>query len=463
MVKTVCQTLAAELSKRSIKVLPTTRRTRSGLRGASVVDKINVGDEIGDKDVLSFDKVECAHLQTPNETVPSILSPCHNYPMKTEDSGDRIGGSRKRVKVQRTVKTEHLLDSQVLREVKQEECSSQFNKVPRVVGDNTVAMTTTKRERDNTTQVVTSEGVTVKEEQLDAKVKIEIERAPNVFSLVTDEADKAVGPKNWWKIYNEIALMRRKFTSPVDNQGCERMPNTIYPNVRQNYPQIYRFQLLISLMLSSQTKDEVNFDAMVKLQTHFLEQGYKHGLCLEAIRNTTESQIDALICKVGFHNRKAGYIKKTAEILADKFDGDIPTTIDDVVSLPGVGPKMGYLLLQNAWNINTGIGVDVHVHRLAQMWGWTSKSAKTPEHTRAQLQEWLPGKYWQSINPLLVGFGQVICVPKAPNCDVCSLAAKKLCPGVNRKLINAPMTEARLEKLRKQRGDLTQLIQDLIN
>jgi endonuclease-3 len=432
-----------------------------------LVDKVIVSDEIGDKDA-SFDKVECAHLQTSTETVPSTLSPSHRYAMKTEDSSDGIGGDRKRVRLQSTVKREHLLDSQVLRGVKQEKWTSQFNKSLSDGDDyktTTTAKTMTKLEHEITEQVVKSEGVMVKEEEFDAKVKIEIEveRAPNVFSLVTDEADKVVGPKNWWKIYNEIALMRRKFTSPVDNQGCERMPNTIYPNVRRNYPNIYRFQLLISLMLSSQTKDEVNFDAMVKLQTYFLEQGYKHGLCLEAIRNTTEYQIDALIGKVGFHNRKAGYIKKTAEILADKFHGDIPTTIEDVVSLPGVGPKMGYLLLQNAWNINTGIGVDVHVHRLGQLWGWTSKSTKTPEQTRVQLQEWLPEKYWQSINPLLVGFGQVVCVPKAPNCDVCSLATKKLCPGVNRKLVNAPMTEARLEKLRKQRGDLSQLIKDLID
>jgi endonuclease-3 len=90
--------------------------------------------------------------------------------------------------------------------------------------------------------------------------------------------------------------------------------------------------------------------------------------------------LDGHIYAVGFHTKKAGYIKRTAEILRDQFDGDIPDTIEGLVSLPGVGPKMGYLALQNAWDKNLGIGVDVHVHRIANRLGWTE--SKTPEETR---------------------------------------------------------------------------------
>lgn len=285
----------------------------------------------------------------------------------------------------------------------------------------------------------------------------EVNNPPNIFHLVdpSDVSDSA--PANWHLIYNEIAAMRAKITTPVDTMGCERMPETITPNIRKNNPKLYRFQLLISLMLSSQTKDEVNYDAMVRLQTEFLNKGYKDGLCLQAILDASEADIDTYILKVGFHKRKASFIKKSCQLLVDNFDSDIPKTIDQIVTLPGVGPKMGFLLLQKGWNVNSGIGVDVHLHRLAQMWGWVPKSDK-PETTRIELQKWLPQKYWADINPLLVGFGQTVCAPRAKNCDVCTLAHKGICRSSDKKLLKGPISDARLEKLKRQRGDLTALL-----
>ena len=295
------------------------------------------------------------------------------------------------------------------------------------------------------------------------KVEIEKDTPPNIFPYIEKQHhDLPKAPKNWYKIYNEIVTMRSKISTPVDTQGCERMPNSINPNVRTRNPRIYRFQLLISLMLSSQTKDEVNYLAMKTMHEGLLANGYKDGLCIEALLELTEKELDDYICKVGFHNRKAGYIKRACEMLRDNFQSDIPSTIEDVVTLPGVGPKMGYLLLQNAWGINSGIGVDVHLHRLAQMWSWTSKNAKTPEHTRVELEDWLPPKYWADINPLLVGFGQTICVPRAPNCDICTLATTGLCKASKKSLLKTPITDERLKKLNKQRGDLSKLIAEFV-
>lgn len=292
-------------------------------------------------------------------------------------------------------------------------------------------------------------------------IKVEVEEQPaNLFPLVTKEDVNDNCPSNWMDIYNEVVFMRAKIMAPVDTQGCERMPNTINPNVKIRNPKVYRFQLLVSLMLSSQTKDEVNFDAMKKLHEAMLSKGFLDGLCLEAILTLTEKEIDLYICKVGFHNRKSTYIKQACQILKEKFSGDIPQNIKDIVLLPGVGPKMGYLLLQNGWGINEGIGVDVHLHRLAQMWGWVSKSSK-PEQTRVELEEWLPRKYWADINPLLVGFGQAICIPRTPNCDICTLSKKGLCKLANKKL-KLPISDDRLLKLQKQRADLSQLINDTI-
>ncbi|KAL6453209.1 nth1 Endonuclease III [Candida maltosa Xu316] len=283
---------------------------------------------------------------------------------------------------------------------------------------------------------------------------------PNIFKKV-DPVDISKGPAKWADIYNSIVTMRSKVFTPVDSQGCERMPNTINPNIRTNNPKIYRFQLLISLMLSSQTKDEVNFEAMKNLH-HGLLKTHPDGLCIESLSKLSESEIDAYINKVGFHNRKSTYIKKTCEILNEKFDGDVPKTIEEIVSLPGLGPKMGYLFLQNGWNVNAGIGVDVHLHRLAQMWGWVSAKANTPEKARLELEKWLPKQYWGDVNPLVVGFGQVVCVPRASNCDICTLARDGLCKSANKKLLKGPISEDRKVKLMKQRADLTQLINEVI-
>lgn len=297
--------------------------------------------------------------------------------------------------------------------------------------------------------------------QLDTKIKGEYNPranlppspdAPNIFTPIAEQ-DSATGPKNWATIYNRIVDMRALVTTPVDSMGCERMPTTLNPTMRKEH-HAYRFQLLISLMLSAQTKDEVNYEAMVTLQGHFRAKGYE-GICLQAILESTEAEIDECIKKVGFHRKKAVYIKKSCELLKNNFGGDIPKTIEEIVTLPGVGPKMGHLLLQNGWGINMGIGVDAHIHRLAQMWGWVKKT-ENPDKTRIELESWLPRKYWAEMNPLLVGFGQTVCVPRAGNCDVCTLS--DICSGRNRKLINSPFTEKRVEKLTKLRGDLSKLV-----
>ena len=149
----------------------------------------------------------------------------------------------------------------------------------------------------------------------------------------------------------------------------------------------------------------------------------KFGLTPEHIVQSTEEELQDLIKPVGFYKRKAGYLKRATEILMEKYDGDIPDTIEELVKLPGVGPKMGYLALKVAWNKTDGIGVDVHVHRICNRLQWVQSN--TPEQTREQLEAWLPKKYWFDINLLLVGFGQQICA-STPKCEKCKLT--HLCP-----------------------------------
>jgi len=149
-------------------------------------------------------------------------------------------------------------------------------------------------------------------------------------------------------------------------------------------------------------------------------------LTVQAILAVEPTLLNTLIGKVGFHNVKTKNIKRVAQILADDFDSDIPPTIDGLTSLPGVGPKMAYLCMSSAWGRDEGIGVDVHVHRITNLWGW--HKTNTPEETRASLEAWLPREKWHNINHLLVGFGQTICTPVGRKCGECTLAEKGLCP-----------------------------------
>jgi len=149
-------------------------------------------------------------------------------------------------------------------------------------------------------------------------------------------------------------------------------------------------------------------------------------LTVQAILAVEPTLLNTLIGKVGFHNVKTKNIKRVAQILADDFDSDIPPTIFGLTSLPGVGPKMAYLCMSSAWGRDEGIGVDVHVHRITNLWGW--HRTNTPEETRASLEAWLPREKWHDINHLLVGFGQTICTPLGRKCGECTLAEKGLCP-----------------------------------
>merc|ERR1712173_490746 len=105
-------------------------------------------------------------------------------------------------------------------------------------------------------------------------------------------------------------------------------------------------------------------------------------------------------------------------ILRDEYGGDIPRTVKEMCKLPGMGKKMSFLCVAHAWGEAEGIGVDVHVHRICDLLGWT-KGAKKPEDTRVQLERWLPKNKWVDINTMLVGLGQTVCKSKKPSCEEC--------------------------------------------
>jgi len=239
-------------------------------------------------------------------------------------------------------------------------------------------------------------------------------RASTSTSTSTSISASTAPPANWEETWRLTTTMRAQVLAPVDTMGCESLADPSVP------PKEQRFQTLVSLMLSSQTKDTVTAAAVRALQ-----RGLPGGLTVEAVRGVNAQELDGMIRSVGFHNNKTRFLKATAEILAERYGGDIPDSIEGLVALPGVGPKMGYLTLSAAWGRDEGIGVDVHVHRITNLWGW--HRTKTPEQTRARLEAWLPRDKWHGINTLLVGFGQTWCPPVGRKCEKC-LLAKGLCP-----------------------------------
>ncbi|CAG8741906.1 27259_t:CDS:2 [Dentiscutata erythropus] len=229
-------------------------------------------------------------------------------------------------------------------------------------------------------------------------------------------------PLNWEDVYKCIKDYRKTAIAPVDTMGCERLadkPNDVIT------PQTSRFQSLIALMLSSQTKDQVTAAAMQNLR-----QQLKGGLNMESIMQVDEEFLDQCISKVGFHRRKAKYIKQAAKICKEEYDGDIPSSVEGLMKLPGVGPKMVGIPL-HARGVETGIGVDVHVHRIANRLGWCRTEKEGPEATRQALESWFPYSFWQEINPMFVGFGQITCLPRYPKCLECPV--RNECPSASKK------------------------------
>ncbi|KAL1004889.1 hypothetical protein UPYG_G00051860 [Umbra pygmaea] len=212
-------------------------------------------------------------------------------------------------------------------------------------------------------------------------------------------------PCDWRKQLDHIRQMRSSRDAPVDLMGAEKCYDSDAP------AEVRRYQVLVSLMLSSQTKDQVTGAAMQRLRAH--------GCTVDNIVNTDDKTLGQLIYPVGFWKKKVKYLKQTSSVLQSEFRGDIPNSVEGLVRLPGVGPKMAHLAMDIAWNQVSGIGVDTHVHRISNRLGWTRGRTKNPEETRKALEDWLPRDLWSETNWLLVGFGQQVCLPTSPLCSLC--------------------------------------------
>ncbi|MGD9947433.1 MAG: exodeoxyribonuclease III [Desulfobulbus sp.] len=177
------------------------------------------------------------------------------------------------------------------------------------------------------------------------------------------------------------------------------------------------FKVLVATILSARTKDEVTALAARRL---FVKAETVTELAL-----LSEAELEKLIYPVGFFRNKAKYLHQLPGVLHDRFEGQVPETIEELLQLPGVGRKTANLVVAVAFN-KPAICVDTHVHRIMNIWGYVN--TETPLQTEMALREKLDQKYWIRINGLLVAFGQGTCTPLRPQCERCVL--NDLCPKI---------------------------------
>jgi len=170
------------------------------------------------------------------------------------------------------------------------------------------------------------------------------------------------------------------------------------------------FRILISCLLSLRTKDKTTSEASGRLFTL--------ADTPTTLVNVPLRQIERAIFPVGFYRTKAKSIHQICRRLLDVYGGVVPDSIDELVTLSGVGRKTANLVVTVGYG-KPGICVDIHVHRICNRWGYVK--TKTPEETEQALRKKLPKQYWITFNDLLVPYGQNLCQPVSPFCSQCKL------------------------------------------
>ncbi len=170
------------------------------------------------------------------------------------------------------------------------------------------------------------------------------------------------------------------------------------------------FKILIATVLSHRTKDEVTSKAAERLFAKYPD--------VASLARGNLMQISALIKPVGFYNTKARRVKEIARVLREKYAGEVPESMEELLTLPAVGRKTANCVLVYAFQ-KPAIPVDTHVHRISNRLGLVT--TKTPEETEMALTDTIDRRYWLEINDLFVRFGQTVCKPVGPRCEICTL------------------------------------------
>ena len=170
------------------------------------------------------------------------------------------------------------------------------------------------------------------------------------------------------------------------------------------------YKVLVSTIISLRTKDAVTIEASRRL--------FAIAPDIRTLASLDSAVISEAIKPAGFYKRKGEQLRKIAEIIRDEYNSKVPSDMDTLLSLPGVGLKTASLVLNLGFGIDA-ICVDCHVHEIANRIGWVS--TKTPEETEKELRRILPMRFWIPLNELLVRYGQLVCTPVSPKCSICPI------------------------------------------
>jgi endonuclease-3 len=189
-----------------------------------------------------------------------------------------------------------------------------------------------------------------------------------------------------------------------------------YPKAKTALTYTTPLEMLIATMLSAQTTDvRVNLVTQRLFKKYHTAQDYANA-------NLKELEID--IHSTGFYHNKAKNLKASCQILVEKFDGQVPKTMTELLELPGVARKTANVVLYNSYGITAGIAVDTHVIRLSKRLGLTKH--KDQDKIEKDLMTLTPKEKWMKLTDLLIFHGRQVCMAKNPRCEICVL--NKICP-----------------------------------
>ena len=178
------------------------------------------------------------------------------------------------------------------------------------------------------------------------------------------------------------------------------------------------FQILIATLLSARTQDATTHAASTRL--------FRRARTPRSMAALPVREIEKLIYPVSFYRNKARHVKACCRMLLDRFGGHVPSTLEELVTLPGVGRKTANLVMILAFKSRQNICVDTHVHRISNRLGWVK--TLLPEETEQALYKKTDARWWPYINLYLVTWGQNVCRPIAPRCGDCVIA--DVCPRI---------------------------------
>ena len=208
------------------------------------------------------------------------------------------------------------------------------------------------------------------------------------------------------------------------DRETEKRAKALYRGLCKTYPEIYcelnfanPLQLVIATVLSAQCTDK-----RVNLVTARLFEKYKN---VRAYAKAPIEEIEEIIYPTGFYHAKARHIRGLAEKVITEFGGEVPSTIEELITLPGVGRKTANVVLGHAFD-TPGITVDTHFGRLSRRFGWTQ--SQDPVKVEHEVGKLIPQAEWTNLSQRMIWHGRRVCHSRKPACGACTLA--KICPSV---------------------------------